>query len=156
VWQGFLCSFVLFVRTLFTMKVCNMCDRDYMPASRTQRFCSRSCAQSYRQAVAPHRQGSGPKPWAGKSPEAQQAYGTEYRKVRDRVVAAAIATGARCPGCGRLLTRENCQADHVVARAEGGSSSPGNLRAVCESCNRLRGAALGGRVTKARRAARGR
>jgi 5-methylcytosine-specific restriction endonuclease McrA len=135
------------------MKPCRMCDRDFVPRTRTQAFCCRSCAQLHRQAVAPRRQRSGPKPWAGKTPEAKAAYGSEYRKARDRVVAAAL--GSPCPGCGQMLTAANAQADHVVARAEGGTSSVGNLRAVCESCNRLRGAALGGRVTKARRAARG-
>jgi 5-methylcytosine-specific restriction endonuclease McrA len=133
------------------MKPCKMCDADMVPRSRTQVFCSRSCAASYRQAVRPHR--SGAKRWAGKDPEAQAAYGSAYRRARDSVVAAAL--GSVCPGgCGRVLTVANCQADHVVPRAAGGCSSVGNLRAVCESCNRLRGASLGGRVTKARRAAR--
>jgi hypothetical protein len=83
--------------------------------------------------------------------ESRAAYaGAEYKKARERVLAAAI--GRPCPGCGRTLTRENCQADHVQARALGGGAV-GNLRASCRTCNHRRGSALGGRVTAAKRAA---
>ena len=53
-----------------------------------------------------------------------------------------------CVWCGRLPATT---ADHLVAVAQGGSNDLENLVPACESCNRLRGASLGGRVTKARR-----
>lgn len=80
------------------------------------------------------------------------AYGSDYRRARARLVAQSI--GMPCPGCGETLTRENCQADHAIPRALGGSSSPENLRPLCRRCNHERGASLGGQVTAAKRAAR--
>jgi 5-methylcytosine-specific restriction endonuclease McrA len=132
------------------MKPCAFCDRDFLPASRSSRFCSESCATSARWATVPRRQS---RPWSEKTAAIRAAYDSAaYRRARTAVVAAAI--GSPCPGCGVLLTAANCQADHVIPRAMGGPSSPSNLRPLCSSCNLRRGSQLGGRVTSARRAAR--
>lgn len=130
------------------MKVCLMCDANFAPRARTSRFCSKRCAALFQHAVNP-RPKTSPRVWV-KTPEQQATYqSSEYRKARERVVAAAI--GHPCPGCGVILTRANCQADHKQARAEGGRNDWTNLRALCAVCNHRRGAQLGGRVTAARR-----
>ena len=133
------------------MRPCRYCDRDYLPATRQQRFCSRRCASLHQHATNPRERRS-PSRWGEKTPEQRAAYGSSYRKARAQVVAQAI--GTPCPGCGVLLTAANCQADHVTPHALGGTSTPTNLRALCAQCNHRRGAVLGGRVTVARRAAR--
>jgi 5-methylcytosine-specific restriction endonuclease McrA len=99
-------------------------------------------AALHRNAVNPRPRKPAAHHWA-KTPETQAVYGSaEYRRARDRLVAAAV--GTPCPGCGRLLTTANCQADHVIARAQGATSSSNNLRPLCASCNHKRGSSLGG------------
>lgn len=46
------------------------------------------------------------------------------------------AIGAACVKCG---STENIQADHIVSRQEGGSSSPENYQPLCGSCNNKKG-----------------
>ena len=93
-----------------------------------------------------------PTRWAPKTEQQKQSYGSQYRRARDQVVAQAVGTPR--PGCGVMLTRENCTAAHVAPRALGGSSAPANLRPMCAECNHRRGAVLGGRVAAAKRATR--
>jgi hypothetical protein len=97
-------------------KPCTWCDADFTPQSRSQRFCSKSCAALHRNAVNPRPRKPAAHHWA-KTPETQAVYGSaEYRRARDRLVDAAV--GTPCPGCGRLLTTANCQADHVTPRSQ--------------------------------------
>src|SRR5215475_13406134 len=99
------------------MKVCKMCDRGVKFRSRTQRFCSHSCAGLYLHAVNPRPRKPGARQWSVKTAEQKAAYSSsQYRRARQMVVTAAI--GTPCPGCGQTLTRQNCQADHRLARAE--------------------------------------
>jgi 5-methylcytosine-specific restriction endonuclease McrA len=132
------------------MKPCQMCDKDFTPQSRTQAFCSKTCASTFQHILNP-RPRKAPTRWAAKTPEQRVAYGSEYRRKRARVVAEAI--GSPCPGCGVVLTAANTTADHIAPRAQGGSSTLANLRALCGACNHRRGASLGGRVTAARKRA---
>jgi 5-methylcytosine-specific restriction endonuclease McrA len=135
------------------MKPCAMCDKDMEPRTRTQRFCSVSCAQKYRWALVPRKPAATRTREWKKSPESMAIYrAPEYRRARAQVVAAAI--GKPCPGCGRTLTRENCQADHKQARAQGGGNDFANLRALCRDCNHRLGSSLGGKTAQARKRAR--
>jgi hypothetical protein len=86
------------------MKPCVGCDKDFTPQSRTQAVCSRQCASLHQHAInlRPRRS---PTRWPAKTPEQRAAYGSEYRRTRDRVVAAAL--GSPCPGCGVTLTAAN-------------------------------------------------
>ena len=134
------------------MKPCAYCDVDFEPAVKAQRFCSKTCAALHQRAVSPRPRKPGARKWRAKTPEQRAAYGSEYRRARDALVAAAL--GSACPGCGRTLTAANATADHVTARDLGGGGSYTNLRALCGDCNHRRGSSLGGRVTSARRTAR--
>jgi 5-methylcytosine-specific restriction endonuclease McrA len=65
-----------------------------------------------------------------------------YRRLRlavlDRDRWLCQIAGPRCTGAAT-------EVDHIVARADGGDIfDPHNLRAACATCNRGRGAALGG------------
>ena len=90
----------------------------------------------------------GGKPWSGVPRARQATYNApEYKKNRQIVL-------EREPVCHWRLrgrTGKSTTADHLVAVAEGGSNTLENLVGACARCNAARGAALGGRVTKARR-----
>jgi 5-methylcytosine-specific restriction endonuclease McrA len=66
--------------------------------------------------------------------------------IRNR--AQILEGNPMCVWCGR---QPATTADHVLAVAQGGTNDLENLVPACEPCNRLRGASLGGRVTKARK-----
>jgi HNH endonuclease len=51
-----------------------------------------------------------------------------------------IRDGGRCVQCG---SQEDLEFDHVIPFSKGGSSTPENLRILCRSCNRGRGARIG-------------
>jgi len=70
--------------------------------------------------------------------------GGAWATLRQRVFAAQ---GGLCALCGWPMARERFEVDHVVPVAAGGSSDPGNLRALHPECHRSRG------VEKSRRAA---
>lgn len=44
-----------------------------------------------------------------------------------------------CAICGKLMTRERCTLDHVVARGLGGTDAFGNLVVTCWQCNNDKG-----------------
>ena len=46
--------------------------------------------------------------------------------------------GGYCAWCGRALSKEDCQIDHVVPRREGGKTEDGNLVLACSACNVVR------------------
>ena len=121
------------------VKFCPVCLVEFRPRPRTsQTFCSKSCATRSRylgQPKAVHR-------W-GKRPPLDSA----HRKLRAQLLPSAL--GAPCPLCGATLTKANAQLDHIVPRAQGGTSTRGRI--VCKSCNLRRGAQLGGRVVHHRR-----
>jgi len=42
---------------------------------------------------------------------------------------------SRCVHCGKILTVENMQVDHILPRTQGGSDEILNLQPLCEDCN---------------------
>ncbi len=42
---------------------------------------------------------------------------------------------SRCAHCGKILTVENMQVDHILPRTQGGSDEILNLQPLCEDCN---------------------
>ena len=52
-----------------------------------------------------------------------------YRRLRKYIIAR---DGNRCQKCG---SGKSIQAHHVVPLSAGGLDTPGNLRAICESCH---------------------
>jgi 5-methylcytosine-specific restriction endonuclease McrA len=93
----------------------------------------------------------GGKAWAGKPRNRQAEYNNREYKINRK---AAIQREPVChwgfPGC----TGRSTQADHLIPVAEGGTGALENLVGACGRCNALRGASLGGTVTKARRQAK--
>ena len=86
--------------------------------------------------------------WAGKPRNRQLEYRTpEYRANRKIV----LEREPRCHWGFKGCTGRSTSADHLVAVAEGGTNELSNLVGACGRCNALRGASLGGVVTKARR-----
>lgn len=47
--------------------------------------------------------------------------------------------GGRCTECG---SRENLEYDHIIPVSKGGSNTPRNLRLLCQTCNRRKGATI--------------
>jgi 5-methylcytosine-specific restriction endonuclease McrA len=82
--------------------------------------------------------------WTGKSSLSATYNDPIYLKNRKTL----LEGNPLCVWCGRVPATT---ADHLIAVAQGGTNDLGNLVPACEPCNRLRGASLGGRVTKARR-----
>jgi superfamily II DNA or RNA helicase len=48
-----------------------------------------------------------------------------------------------CSACGAEVTAENAQADHVIAYANGGSTTLDNAQLLCRDCNQSKGATNG-------------
>jgi hypothetical protein len=55
-----------------------------------------------------------------------------YRKYKKYLV---MRDGLRCHYCDTLVTYDEVQIDHVLARARGGSDAPHNLVLACPRCN---------------------
>lgn len=61
----------------------------------------------------------------------------DHRKHRTTVL---TRDGFACVYCGRRLTEETVDLDHVVPRSRGGTDDPKNLAASCKRCNKSKGA----------------
>jgi 5-methylcytosine-specific restriction protein A len=48
------------------------------------------------------------------------------------------AQGGRCAGCGKLLRRDNSEADHAIPFAYGGPTSEFNGQMLCKTCHRAK------------------
>ena len=55
-----------------------------------------------------------------------------YRKYKKELV---LRDGLRCHYCDRMMTFEEAQVDHIVAKARGGTDAPHNLVLACARCN---------------------
>jgi 5-methylcytosine-specific restriction endonuclease McrA len=88
----------------------------------------------------------GGKAWRRTSPAKTAVAYRDAQYQRNR--ATILKDGPLCLWCG---VKPATTADHLRAVALGGGNEIENLVPACEKCNRLRGASLGGQVTKARR-----
>lgn len=61
------------------------------------------------------------------------------RFLDDRTHDILEKTGYRCNYCGRKLTYDALEIDHVIPRSQGGSDDIDNLVASCRFCNRRKG-----------------
>ena len=69
------------------------------------------------------------------------AAGTRSRPRLTNAVMSQVWTrdGGKCVDCGSI---EVLEFDHIVPLSKGGASTPENLRILCRTCNRKRGATL--------------
>ena len=58
-----------------------------------------------------------------------------YKKYKKYLV---MRDGLRCHYCETLVTYDEVQIDHVLARARGGSDAPHNLVLACPRCNNVK------------------
>ena len=58
-----------------------------------------------------------------------------YRRYKKMLVER---DGLRCHYCDYLMSYEEAQVDHMVAKARGGTDAPGNLVLACSRCNHLK------------------
>jgi hypothetical protein len=63
------------------------------------------------------------------------AWPRNYRKNKADLV---LRDGLRCHYCDYLMTYEEAQVDHILAKARGGSDAPFNLVLACSRCNNLK------------------
>ena len=48
--------------------------------------------------------------------------------------------GGKCAHCGKDITLETAQADHIIPWSKGGRTVPGNLQCLCVACNNAKSA----------------
>jgi 5-methylcytosine-specific restriction endonuclease McrA len=94
---------------------CRSCGRRVEDGSP---FCP-ICAPSSEEAARLERQ-----------PYRRQYRSAEYRRNRE---IAWERCGGRCEGCGRRVTRQTAQCDHIRPIADGGSDALGNLSWLCSA-----------------------
>jgi 5-methylcytosine-specific restriction endonuclease McrA len=121
---------------------CLLCDADF-EARRGQRFCSVSCAQTYRQAIRRQQAGYTPPPRQSGS-RARPTPPRDWQQQKLRAQLLPAAEGQPCALCGYVMHRTHRLAlDHVVPVAIGGQTVIGNVRIVHYRCNHLAGSQLG-------------
>ena len=67
-----------------------------------------------------------------RDPATASRYGPEWRRIRERYIAAHPLCEA-CKGNGRLTPAT--EVHHKVKIADGGTNDPGNLSALCRRCH---------------------
>lgn len=79
----------------------------------------------------------------------------EWKQLRREVIGQAIEHGqTTCAICPTWLNYEHAklpnspEVDHIIAKADGGTDHPSNLRVICRRCN----GKLGGKTGAARKA----
>jgi 5-methylcytosine-specific restriction endonuclease McrA len=117
-----------------SMKVCLTCGTKF-PVSRYARNKPSRCPE--------HRASN----WDRRRSAPGDYTSAEYLANRTKL----LADKPLCAWCHRAPATT---ADHVRAIAEGGTHAIENLKPACERCNRLRGASLGGKITKLNRQGR--
>jgi 5-methylcytosine-specific restriction endonuclease McrA len=63
------------------------------------------------------------------------AWPKNYRKYKKELV---LRDGLRCHYCDYMMTFEEAQIDHILAKARGGTDAPHNLVLACARCNNLK------------------
>jgi 5-methylcytosine-specific restriction endonuclease McrA len=63
---------------------------------------------------------------------------TQWRKLTKFI----LERDAHTCGCGAVADT----VDHIIPHSKGGGNNPGNLRAMCRSCNSAKGDKIEGRV----------
>ena len=58
-----------------------------------------------------------------------------YRRYKKYIV---MRDGLRCHYCDCMVTYDEAQVDHILAKARGGSDAPHNLVLACAMCNNLK------------------
>jgi hypothetical protein len=58
-----------------------------------------------------------------------------YRRYKKELV---LRDGLRCHYCDYMMTFEEAQVDHKLAKARGGTDAPHNLVLACAKCNNLK------------------
>ena len=59
----------------------------------------------------------------------------QYRRYKKILVER---DGLRCHYCDYLMSYEEAQVDHILAKARGGTDAPNNLVLACSRCNNLK------------------
>lgn len=63
------------------------------------------------------------------------AWPRHYLKYKKYLV---LRDGLRCHYCDQLMTYDEAQIDHILAKARGGTDAPHNLVLACARCNGLK------------------
>ena len=58
-----------------------------------------------------------------------------YRRYKKELV---LRDGLRCHYCDRMMTFDEAQVDHILAKARGGTDAPHNLVLACARCNGMK------------------
>jgi 5-methylcytosine-specific restriction endonuclease McrA len=96
-----------------------------------QTFCSRTCAQQFRQAVR-------------RAQPDYQPPQRDWQHAKLRKMLLPAAEGQPCALCGYVMHRtQRLALDHIVPVALRGQTVIGNVRIVHDRCNHLRGSQLG-------------
>ena len=64
---------------------------------------------------------------------AQRGYGSEWRKLRARILERDQGLCQACAKAGRVMVAT--QVDHVVPKSAGGTDDPANLASICKPCH---------------------
>ena len=72
---------------------------------------------------------------------------SDFRKVTRAVSRSMFLRIVRrdnqtCQICGKILKDEEIKIDHIIPFSKGGPTEEGNLRVLCEECNRKKGASI--------------
>ena len=59
----------------------------------------------------------------------------KYRMYKQELV---MRDGLKCHYCEDMMTFDEAQVDHIVAKARGGTDAPHNLVLACARCNRIK------------------
>ncbi|MCR4719670.1 MAG: HNH endonuclease [Firmicutes bacterium] len=79
-----------------------------------------------------------------RSPEIKKRYGAEWRRIRDRYIAAHPLC-AMCKRSGKLTPAE--EVHHIAPLSQGGTNAEDNLMSLCKVCHSEITAKEGGRWT---------
>jgi HNH endonuclease len=127
--------------TTLTKRPCLLCDEDF-EARPQQRFCSRTCAQQFRQAVRRAQPDYQPPQRNGWRQHPTPPRDWQHAKLRKMLLPAA--EGQPCALCGYVMHRtQRLALDHIVPVAFRGQTVIGNVRIVHDRCNHLRRSQLG-------------